>query len=66
VAFSDGDQECLCRGPLSGWRVGEIEMLVWHKGSKGKFHKTAVRYDCCQIVPFLKQVSRLSSSEAAS
>jgi hypothetical protein len=65
VAFSDGDQECLCRGPISsGWRVGKIEMLVWHKGSKGKFHKTAVRYDCSEIVPFLKQVLRLGSSEA--
>jgi hypothetical protein len=67
IAFSDGDEECLCKGPiLSNWVIKQIRMLVWHKGSKGKFYKTAAQYDCRRIVPFIKQVRLSPSSEARS
>jgi hypothetical protein len=65
IAFNDGEQTCLCKGPISSsWLPGSVGMLVWRKGSKGKFHKTAAQYDCGQIVPFIKKVVTRGSLEA--
>ncbi len=65
ISFSDGDQDCMCRGPVGPqWALGKVCMLVWHKGSKGKFHKQATEYSCDEIVPFIKQVRTVKSTQA--
>ena len=63
IAFSDGDQWCMCKGPIRSKYSG-VQMLVWHKGSKGKFHKLASSYECSQIIPFIKEVRKSKSKEA--
>ena len=58
IAFSDADQQCLVRGPMLGG-YGGTHVLVWHRGSKGKLHKTATEYRCDEIVPFIRSVTLL-------
>jgi hypothetical protein len=64
IAFSDGDQWCMCKGPTTSPFAG-VQMLVWHKGSKGKFHKTATTYECGEIIPFVKEVRLIKGKEGA-
>lgn len=56
IAFSDGDELCRVQGPKK-YRYGGTQVLVWHKGSKGKWNKVARGYQCSEIVPFIKSVS---------
>jgi hypothetical protein len=63
IAFRDGDQWCICKGPIRSPYQG-VRMLVWHKGSKGKFHKLATSYECSEIIPFVKEVRKLKPQEA--
>lgn len=63
IAFSDGDQQCLVCGPsLGGYRGAHV--LVWHRGSKGKLHKTATEYKCDEIVPFIRSVALLKENDS--
>lgn len=64
IAFSDGDEICRVCGPKT-FEYGGTEVLVWHKGSKGKFNKLATRYKCEDIVPFIAAVSLLTAKHEA-
>ena len=56
IAFSDGDKLCRVQGPKK-YEYGGTQMLVWSKGSKGKWNKLARYYQCSELVPFIKAVS---------
>jgi hypothetical protein len=62
ISFDDGDEWCMCKGPVRK-SYGGLEMLVWHKGSKGKLRKLADSYECHEIVPLIKEVRRLNAGE---
>lgn len=55
IAYRNGNQECRVIGPIVS-EYGVAQILVWHRGSKGKFHKTATCYQCDEIVPFITDV----------
>ena len=55
IGFSTGDEICMVRGPRVN-EYGSVRVLVWHKGSKGKFNKLAQAYRCEEIVPFIQAV----------
>jgi hypothetical protein len=62
ISFKDGEEWCMCKGPIrSGYRGAQV--LVWHKGSKGKLRKLADSYDCGDVIPFIKEVRRLKPDE---
>lgn len=56
IAFRGGDEFCRLQGPKK-YEYGGTHVLVWHKGSKGKWNKLARSYQCSEIVPFIKAVS---------
>lgn len=64
IAFSGGDEICRVRGPKK-YEYGGTVVLVWHKGSKGKFNKLAARYQCEEIVPFVTAVSLPTAKDEA-
>jgi hypothetical protein len=55
IGFSDGDCSCVIKGPVIAPGHG-VCVYVWHKGSKGKLHKTATCYRCHEIIPFIKRI----------
>lgn len=56
IAFSDGEKLCRVKGPKK-YEYGGTRVLVWRKGSKGKWNKLASSYQCSEIIPFIKSVS---------
>ena len=59
IDFSDGECSCVIKGPCIAPGHG-VCIYVWHKGSKGKLHKTATRYRCNEIIPFIKSLVEIA------
>lgn len=64
IAYEDGDETCRVVGPEISSYEG-VGLRVWHKGSKGKFHKLATFFKCEEIVPFITDVSLLAEDAEA-
>lgn len=64
IAYGSGSQECRVLGPEVS-KYGGAQLLVWRRGSKGKFNKLATCYQCEEIVPFITDVRWPAASKEA-